>query len=687
MNIIYETREYLPILKKNELLRIDLSGFFSTHKNSNIYITDEIGALIGYINHMHYKKNLGKRKFYPLPIESSVEKEDLPYVNLQKLFSDHPSCESIPVMSNGILIGAFIKNYPEELTAYDRLMNKIALNALHYFKNELRTFLREKSISDISFIGTEEDRMFLEETLKESTIVLPQGDLSGKLTIDTIHSKSYRERLINDITRIYSLEELVTILLIPIVKNYCKERGVKLHIYEGPLLEKLNSPALHGLMKRNTCTLEDAIEDNLICKQFSAGNNILHSFLKDAGNGPLRDNYVITNGLHLLMGIANRGREVSSDCSIHLYGSCLTYGMCVPEELSICAIMKHKLRAMGYEVINHGVKNGHSLLNDLLYLLNTPMKSNDHAVIINAYSSKVSVCLRANLRVTELSDVLNKYNDSQWYFLDNTFHVNHIANHLIAHSICESIENIKATPVQNHKAYSYMEIIRKTSHKIPDNHCDEWILGAYKEYLLAHKRISENIRIGSVLLTANPITKGHEYLIKHAKSHCDILYLFLVEEDLFFFSTSERMILAHEAITDPNIIIVSTGSMMTAKFTFPEYFSKSLKQKKLSKDNISDFHFEIFGRFVCPLLGITTRFVGEEKDDQITRAYNQKLQTTLPKYGVNVVEIPRLETKDLTAISSSSVRKAIENGDYENLSALVSEPVERYIRAKWKGRN
>lgn len=687
MNIIYETSEHLPIYKERDLERTDLSIFFSTHKKSFIFVTDEKGTLTGYIDHMHYKRNLGKNELHPQPIETIVEKEDIPNINLQELFTGHPSCEAIPVMNKGIMTGAFFKNYSEELMAYDRLINKIALNALQYFKGEATDYLLTKNINKISFIGPEEDRDILKQTLKDIITILPKGDYTGKLIIDTIHSKSYRGRRNKSTNATYSLEELLTLILIPIVKNYCKEHDVTLHIYEGPLPEKLHSATLHGLIKGDTRKIDEALGDDMICKHFSVGNSKILSYLRDENNGPLRDNYVTTNGLHLLMGIANRGKNVSPGNCIHLYGSCLTYGMCVPAEFTVSAIMKSTVEAIGYEVINHGVKNGHSLMNDFLYLLNTPFTANDHVVIINAFSQKVSDSLKEHFQIQELSDILNQKDDSPWYYLDNTFHLNHIANQIIAECICRTINNTSPKHAHNTKARSYIEDRLKTIPADPDKYCEELVLGTYKEYLLTHKHPTKDVTVGAVLLTANPITKGHEHLIKYAKAHCDILYVFIVEEDLFFFSTAERMMLTYEIVSDPNIVIVSTGSMMTAKFTFPEYFTKTSEKHEISPEDISNLHCEIFGRLVCPILGITVRFVGEEIGDSVTKAYNLKLQTILPMYGVKVVEIPRLQTKDSIIISSSSVRKAIENKEFEKIKAHVSEPVEKYIKAKWNVKN
>lgn len=41
------------------------------------------------------------------------------------------------------------------------------------------------------------------------------------------------------------------------------------------------------------------------------------------------------------------------------------------------------------------------------------------------------------------------------------------------------------------------------------------------------------------------------------------------------------------------------------------------------------------------MLHITHRFVGEEPEDIVTNVYNDAMKKILPKYGIELVEIPR----------------------------------------------
>ena len=179
------------------------------------------------------------------------------------------------------------------------------------------------------------------------------------------------------------------------------------------------------------------------------------------------------------------------------------------------------------------------------------------------------------------------------------------------------------------------------------------------------------------------MTKGHEFLIDYAKKRCDVLYVFVVEEDLFYFSTSERMMLVKEVIKDPDVIVLTTGNLMTARFTFPEYFTKDKDNMQQSANLMPELHFCIFGSVISPLLGIGKRFVGAEIPGTVTDIYNEKLKRYLPSYGVEVEVVERVKTADDHVISASDVRRMIEVADFEQLYKLLPSAVVDYVYRKW----
>jgi [citrate (pro-3S)-lyase] ligase len=57
------------------------------------------------------------------------------------------------------------------------------------------------------------------------------------------------------------------------------------------------------------------------------------------------------------------------------------------------------------------------------------------------------------------------------------------------------------------------------------------------------------------------------------------------------------------------------------------------------------------------------------------------LQTQLPKYGIDVVEIPR-RTFENTPISASAVRNALKNEELQTVQTLVAPTTFAYLTEK-----
>ena len=83
---------------------------------------------------------------------------------------------------------------------------------------------------------------------------------------------------------------------------------------------------------------------------------------------------------------------------------------------------------------------------------------------------------------------------------------------------------------------------------------------------------------------------------------------------------------------------------------------------------------------IARALGVTTRFVGEEPNSQVTGIYNRIMAQALPEQGIACRIIPRLEQGG-KAISASTVRAALKDGDWETLKTLVPEATYAYFRS------
>jgi [citrate (pro-3S)-lyase] ligase len=177
---------------------------------------------------------------------------------------------------------------------------------------------------------------------------------------------------------------------------------------------------------------------------------------------------------------------------------------------------------------------------------------------------------------------------------------------------------------------------------------------------------------GAIVANCNPFTRGHLYLIETAAKQCETVRLFIVSEDRSRFSAGERYRLAAAGTAHiPNLLLHQTGPYLVSAMSFPDYF---LKETVSPEAVNTELDLRIFAeRFALPL-GITRRYVGAEPSDPVTAAYNRQMAQVLPRYGIEVVELPRLEA-DGVPISASRVRRSIDEGDWPAVEALLPPAV------------
>ena len=171
----------------------------------------------------------------------------------------------------------------------------------------------------------------------------------------------------------------------------------------------------------------------------------------------------------------------------------------------------------------------------------------------------------------------------------------------------------------------------------------------------------------ALVMNANPFTLGHQYLVETAAKNCDTLHLFVLSEDasLVPFAVRKRLVQAGIAHI-PGVVLHDSGPYIISSATFPSYF---LKDEAAVIDGHARLDLAVFTR-ITQALNVTHRFVGEEPTSQVTGLYNRIMAQELPKAGVQCHVIPRREAGG-KAISASTVRAALQNGDWDTLKALV----------------
>ncbi len=174
--------------------------------------------------------------------------------------------------------------------------------------------------------------------------------------------------------------------------------------------------------------------------------------------------------------------------------------------------------------------------------------------------------------------------------------------------------------------------------------------------------------VGAIVMNANPFTLGHQYLIEYAASNCDFLYIFVVSTEKSAFPYHVRFNLIVEGTAHlSNVYVLNGGNYIISQATFPNYF---LKKPSEATKLQAKLDVTIFGEHFVKALNIKKRFIGTEPECGTTRIYNDALKEILPRYGVDVREIPRKTLED-EIISASKVRHLIKLGAFEEMQGMV----------------
>ena len=194
--------------------------------------------------------------------------------------------------------------------------------------------------------------------------------------------------------------------------------------------------------------------------------------------------------------------------------------------------------------------------------------------------------------------------------------------------------------------------------------------------------MSKTVISGAIVMNCNPFTLGHQYLIEYASQHVDYLYVFVVQEDKSYFKFEDRFDLVKMGTSYiKNVKVVPSGKFIISSTTFSEYFDK----ENLNGTAIDpSLDIEIFGKHIAPALNISVRFVGEEPIDHVTNQYNISMKLLLPKYGIELVQIPRKKYES-DVISASHVRQYISEGKWEEIRNIVPDITYQFLYKNYYG--
>ena len=177
----------------------------------------------------------------------------------------------------------------------------------------------------------------------------------------------------------------------------------------------------------------------------------------------------------------------------------------------------------------------------------------------------------------------------------------------------------------------------------------------------------------------DPVTSGHLNIIRRAANIFDKLIVCVMVNagKNPMFTLDERVDLIRRVTRDlPNVTVLPTGPYLISSATFPTYFLKDREQAGTVQCLLD---IDIFCKYYAPKFSVTRRYVGTEPLSPMTNQYNEALLAALPKKGIQVRQIKRLEQAD-TPVSASAVRAALAAGDMDALRQLVPETTYNYLK-------
>ena len=198
----------------------------------------------------------------------------------------------------------------------------------------------------------------------------------------------------------------------------------------------------------------------------------------------------------------------------------------------------------------------------------------------------------------------------------------------------------------------------------------EWGKEGVKEFQEYITQFADG-KASCLVMNCNPFTLGHRYLIEKAASESNRVFVFVVEENASLFSFEDRINMVRMGTADlENVIVLGGGRYMISDVTFPSYFTK---EEDFAKAHTA-MDAEIFASCIAPVLNVNRRYVGTEPNSTVTAVYNEALKKRLPRAGVEVVEVPRLEVNG-EVVSASKVRGLL----YKLLAKEFTEDGEYFI--------
>lgn len=674
-NILYRDISDLAL---NYINLKDRIIYYQDNIFDNVYYTDNAGKYLGFYNAKidRIKGVMDTSLFFDATTNIDF---------IKNFFFSNPNIYRVPIISNEKLIGEYYNNNSIGRSLLKQIEDT-SLSLMPIFQNYIHNWSKDKVIK---LLCTDDKQQIFEN------LFCNISNNKYDFIIDTIYTDDFRHLVLDFSKNYVSLSNILITILVTEIVRYFKEKSVSFYIVKGvrKSYPEINSQFTDKEKSNTKKSLEEVLSDSEYINILYKDDEASRKYVENHKNDISQLSRIVSNGIHNYLldrredgfNIINGKRittghpyEVSQ--TIHMFGPCIVQGLCVSDSQTIASILQRKINENGFQsiqVVNNGLAYGKDLLNDLLYMLGTNFNKGDIVIWINGYSNnELELFKNNNIEIIDCNSCFIGQHD---WFCNIPFHCTSKANQIFSNQIFDCIRNELQINFHSEakKGFNFL-LDRNISLKFnSDNILNSYEMNLYMKYITKHKKsLPKNTKIGSIVINANPCTKGHIYLITEALKQVDFLYIFLVEGNKHGFDYLDReTMLLDNLIGFTNVCVLSGGAVMTSELCFPEYFNRNIDYKKINPA----LHLKIFGQKIASFLEIKYRFFGEEPEDYITRELNKVAQQDLQQYGVEAIFIPRTEYEIGNPISAKKVRKYFEERNYKELVKLVPFPTYKKL--------
>lgn len=352
---------------------------------------------------------------------------------------------------------------------------------------------------------------------------------------------------------------------------------------------------------------------------------------------------------------------------IFITGPCIAIGTHCKDKETIAYILQSKIKDYNVEIIGGGFRNLNLALREVNFC------DGDILLIFDRKNNIINYCKKSHnysMAFTKVEHIENHILDTDLFHVDGKIGTEiglNIYDYLCEKNIVKSSFDYSCG---EEKSF-YREGAKKpVVEMVEDEKFASYLKKMKREYYVENGEIN-----GAIIMTCNPFTLGHKYLIEYASKQVDKLYIFVVEENSFQFSFDDRISMVRAGIADlGNAVVLPSGSYMISSHSLPAYFIKE-QDNDAVVDASKDLDMFVY---ISSALNISKRFVGTEPIDKVTKQYNQSMKDYLARYNIDVVEMPRLHNGE-NVISASKVRELLAKELYEVLNEYVPESTITYL--------